>query len=157
MQRITISVSDEFAAELEAFANRRHYPSRSEAVRDLARIGLKEAAATDHNQGTGYATVTYVYDHHKREIPRRLTNNYHSHRDLAVTTLHIHVDDDTCLEVAVLKGDGGTIREFANALIAERGVRYGQLNFVPSELDGHDCHAPALSKGKARAHRHEHR
>ncbi|HEY1783614.1 MAG TPA: ribbon-helix-helix protein, CopG family [Roseiarcus sp.] len=43
MERITISVSDEFAAELAAFMERERYDNRSEAVRDLARLGLNRA------------------------------------------------------------------------------------------------------------------
>jgi metal-responsive CopG/Arc/MetJ family transcriptional regulator len=36
--RLTISVSDGFAAELAAFMKSNNYDNRSEAVRDLARL-----------------------------------------------------------------------------------------------------------------------
>ena len=47
VERITISVSDQFAAELAAFMQRERYENRSEAVRDLARLGLKTRALRD--------------------------------------------------------------------------------------------------------------
>ncbi len=40
MERVTISMSDDFAAELAQFAEGYHYANRSEALRDLARVGL---------------------------------------------------------------------------------------------------------------------
>ena len=45
MERITISVSDEFAAELAAFMASERYDNRSEAVRDLARLGVENLKA----------------------------------------------------------------------------------------------------------------
>ena len=43
MERVTISVSDEFAAELAVFMAANRYDNRSEAIRDLARLGLRQA------------------------------------------------------------------------------------------------------------------
>jgi CopG family nickel-responsive transcriptional regulator len=77
MERITISVSDEFAAELAAFMETHNYENRSEAVRDLARLGL-ERALIDHSvEGDCVATLSYVFDHHTRELARRLTDAHH--------------------------------------------------------------------------------
>jgi CopG family nickel-responsive transcriptional regulator len=45
------------------------------------------------------------------------------------------------MEVTVLKGQTGAIRHFAEHVIAERGVRHGQLVIVPeavaAETGGH--------------------
>jgi CopG family nickel-responsive transcriptional regulator len=43
MQRVTISMSDEFAYELQASMDTRGYDKRSEALRTLAQIGLEQA------------------------------------------------------------------------------------------------------------------
>jgi metal-responsive CopG/Arc/MetJ family transcriptional regulator len=52
MERLTISVSNEFAAELAAFMESYKYENRSEAVRDLARLGLKRARIDHRTRGT---------------------------------------------------------------------------------------------------------
>ncbi len=138
MERITISVSDDFAAQLAAFMESERYDNRSEAVRDLARLGL-ERARIDHSvSGECVATLSYVFDHHTRELAKRLTDAHHAHHDHQVATMHVHLDHDSCLEVAVLRGDAAKVRDFAKAVIAERGVRHGQLSFVPASIDAAD-------------------
>jgi len=150
VERITISVSDEFAAELAAFMDRGHYANRSEAVRDLARLGLTQAGNDQRAAGDCVATLSYVFDHHVRELPKRLTDAQHAHHDLHVATMHVHLDHDSCLEVAVLRGEADAVREFAGAVIAERGVTYGQVNFVPVAID------TATHRHGGAAHRHSH-
>ncbi len=151
MERITISVSEAFAAELAAFMQREHYDNRSEAVRDLARLGL-DARSLDAQDSAGdcVATLSYVFDHHTRELAKRLTDMQHAHHDLHVACLHIHLDHDTCLEVAVLRGEAAAVRRFARAVIAERGVTHGQVGFVPVTID-----TAAHGHGSA-PHRHVH-
>jgi CopG family nickel-responsive transcriptional regulator len=136
MERVTISVSDEFAEELTAFMQSHGYANRSEAIRDLARIGL-EKARNDPAEGEGHcvAALSYVFDHHTRELSKRLTDAHHGHHDLQVATMHIHLDHESCLEVAVLRGPTQAVREFGKSVIAERGVTYGNISFVPVDFD----------------------
>ena len=91
-----------------------------------------------------------MFDHHVRELPKRLTDAQHAHHDLHVATMHVHLDHDSCLEVAVLRGEADAVRAFAGAVIAERGVTYGQVNFVPVAID------TAAHRHGGAAHRHAH-
>jgi CopG family nickel-responsive transcriptional regulator len=68
-------------------------------------------------------------------LPKRLVNDDHHHK--SISTLHVHLDQTTCLEVTVLRGGLGEVRHFADHVIAERGVRYGQLIALLS-----DTHKP---------------
>jgi len=135
MQRVTISMSDGFAEELEAFMASHGYDNRSEALRDLARSGLERAKVAEATTGQCVATLTYVFDQHVREIPKRLAESYHDHHDLAVATMRVHLDHENCLEVAVLRGETDSVRAFAKGVTAERGVRHGQVNFIPVEIE----------------------
>lgn len=153
MERITISVSDEFAAELSAFVARHGYVNRSEAIRDLARVGLDRAHGEDEATGQCVATLSYVYDHHARDLPRRLTETHHKRHDLEVATLHVHLDHDNCLEIAVLKGDVAAVRATASAVISERGVRHGAITMVPVAIED-ERHGHA--EGGVRPHTHAH-
>ena len=45
MQRVTITIDDDLADDLERFMAMRGYANRSEAIRDLARSGLQQGAA----------------------------------------------------------------------------------------------------------------
>lgn len=151
MQRVTITIDDELAAELDRFMAARGYANRSEAIRDLARGGLTQKAAEVPGNRPCVAAVVYVYDHAARDLPKRLTRGFHEHHDLAQATLHVHLDDESCLEVTVLKGQGAQVRQFADSVIAERGVRHGHVVFVPNggtHAHGHHRATPHRKRRK---------
>jgi CopG family transcriptional regulator, nickel-responsive regulator len=154
MQRVTITVDDELAAELDRFMAGRGYANRSEAIRDLARSGLQQAATEVGGTRPCVAALVYIYDHEARELPKRLTRDFHAHHDLAHTTLHVHLDHESCMEVTVLKGRGAEVQQFADRIIAERGVRHGHVVYLPA--DGAHSHGrgETHSHGHGRAHRH---
>ena len=135
MQRVTISMSDAFAGELEQFMAERKYENRSEALRDLARLGLERVKIESPGSGQCLATLVYVFDHSVREIPKRLSQTYHDHHDLSVATMHVHLDHDNCLEIAVLRGEGAAVQAFSQRVIAERGIQHGQVNFIPVDVE----------------------
>ena len=89
MQRVTITIDDDLVGELERFMAARGYPNRSEAIRDLARLGLQQHAMQAAGRRPCVAALIYVYDHHQRELPKRLTREFHDHHDLARATLHV--------------------------------------------------------------------
>jgi len=41
------------------------------------------------------------------------------------------------MEVTVLKGPGGKVQELADQVIAERGVRHGQVVYLPADPHEH--------------------
>jgi CopG family nickel-responsive transcriptional regulator len=132
VQRVTVTLDEELVAALDAFAETRGVGSRSEALRDLVRDGLKRQALESAPQPS-YATLSYVYDHGTRDLARRLTQSQHDHHDLTIASLHVHLDHARCLEVAVLRGSSDRVRRLADDMIGQRGVRYGQLALIPDE------------------------
>ncbi len=129
MQRITISLDDDVAASLDLLVERRGYGNRSAAVRDL----IREAASREATAGSDrpcLGILSYVFDHERRDLQHRLTNTHHDHHALNLSTLHLHLDRARCLEVAVLRGRAGEIRDLANQVSTERGVRLGDLRLI---------------------------
>jgi len=114
---------------LDAWVDRRAYPNRSEAIRDLVRHGLVEAEWQVGNAET-VATITLVYPHHARLLPGRLTAAQHDHYSEIVSSLHVHLDHDHCLEVLVVRGRAKTLRALADRMIATRGVKHGRLTMA---------------------------
>ena len=151
MQRVTITIDDELGAELDRFMTARGYANRSEAIRDLARSGLQQAAVETGGARPCLAALIYIYDHEARDLPKRLTRDFHDRHDLAQATLHMHLDHDSCMEVTVLKGRGSDVQEFADHIIAERGVRHGHVVYLPAG----DAHTHG--HGETHSHSHSHR
>ena len=157
MERITISIDKELAVEFDRLIAARGYKNRSEAVRDLVRSNLEAARTATGGAGHCVANLSYVYNHHERELAERLTALQHGQHDLTVATLHAHLDHENCLESVILRGPTQAVRSFSDALIAERGVRHGQLNLVAVEISGrhdHDHHHDNSPHGKAHSHVH---
>jgi CopG family nickel-responsive transcriptional regulator len=131
MQRVTITLDDDLNTAFERFRAEHGYANRSEAIRDLIRERLQSERLQREPTGQCVASLSYVYNHHERELACRLTQAHHQHHDLAVSTLHVHLDHDHCLEVVVLRGNTDRVRAFADAVIAQPGVRYGRLAVLP--------------------------
>ena len=132
MQRITLSVDDDLAAALDGHMTQHHYASRSEALRDILRGVQARQQLDDKDSGFCIATLAYVYDHETRDLARRLTEAQHRHHDLQVATLRVHLDHNSCLEVAVLRGPAKSVRALADDTISQRGVRHGNVHLVPA-------------------------
>lgn len=144
MQRITITLDDDLMSTIDRFMERRGYQSRSEAIRDLARSGMEQQDAPVDTPGDCVAAVVYVYDHEARELPKRLTRAFHDHHQLSLATFHVHLDHESCMEVTMLRGAGPEVRDCAEHVIAERGVRHGRIIMVPLPEGRKHGHRAAL-------------
>jgi CopG family nickel-responsive transcriptional regulator len=140
MDRFTISLDEHLAHAFDSLIKERGYATRSEAVRDILRTHLQQSAEKRSAKGACVANLSYVYNHHERDLAERLTSIQHAHHELTVSTMHAHLDHEQCLETVMLKGPVKRVREFANELIAERGVRHGVLNLVNVELGAPHTH-----------------
>jgi CopG family transcriptional regulator, nickel-responsive regulator len=156
MQRITITVDDDLMSDLDRVIEARGYQNRSEAIRDLARAGIQQAVQDADATRDCVGALVYVYDHSARDLAKRLVHSFHDRHDMSVATLHVHLDHDSCMEIAVLKGRTREVQEVADHVIAERGVRHGRLVMVPVEFRN-EVHAHAGEPPQRHAHTHVHR
>ncbi len=160
MKRLTMSLDDELADAFEALVRARGYENRSEAFRDLLRQDLGNARLRDRPDEPCVATLSYVYNHHQRQLALRLTDLQHEHHELMVSTTHAHLDHDHCVETAILRGRTAQVRAFAESVIAQPGVSHGNLHLVPMAVrpsHGHAHLAPATGHSAARDKRGGHR
>lgn len=134
MQRVTLTLDDDLLDAVDAIARNRGYASRSEAVRDLLRLGLGHEERS--GEGETYATLSYVFDHHTRDLAKRVLQVQHEHHGLAVASMHVHLDHNTCLETVVLRGPRPDLVALSDAITAQRGVRYGALHLIPGARGG---------------------
>jgi len=124
--RFSISMEAGLCRKLDALVARSRYANRSEFLRDLIRERLVAEEWQAGRDAVG--TVTLVYDHHKRGLADRLTRFQHRfHRNILATT-HVHVAEDVCVEVIIVQGRGGVLREIFDGLRRERGVLHAALS-----------------------------
>jgi len=110
----------------DVLIEKKGYKNRSEAIRDLIRDSLihEEWEAQDTEI---VGTITIIYDHHKRELSQTLTESQHRHHGSVISTMHVHLDHDNCLEVLAVKGSSQKVKEIADTLISTKGVKHGKL------------------------------
>lgn len=155
MERVSISLDDGLLDEFDSFIRRKGYENRSEAIRDLLRQRLEADREEKGDAKYAIGCLSYVYNHHQRELARRLTETQHSHHDLMLSTLHVHLDHENCLEVVLLRGSTPSVRQFSEATIAETGVRHGHLHLVATELEhGRHSHRPHPDDDHDHDHHH---
>ncbi|MBQ9536962.1 MAG: nickel-responsive transcriptional regulator NikR [Desulfovibrionaceae bacterium] len=124
LTRFGVSLDEDMLKHFDQLCEQKHYSNRSEAIRDLIRQYLIEAKWED-NTDCRAGTLTLVYDHHKNDLAKRLTDIQHEDFDIIVTTMHVHLDHDNCLEVLVMKGDPKRVQSLADKLISCTGVKHG--------------------------------
>jgi CopG family nickel-responsive transcriptional regulator len=146
MDRFTISLDENLAAAFDELIKERAYTTRSEAVRDILRTFLQQNRLQRDAAGSCVANLSYVYNHHERELSERLAHIQHQHHDLTISTMHAHLDHEQCIESVILKGPVRRVRAFAEEIIAERGVRHGQLNLISVELGRAHRHGGAIHR-----------
>jgi len=101
------------------------YPNRSEAIRDLVRERLVRQEWEEGEEVVG--VIVLLYDHRKRDLSDELVELQHRYHDLVIATLHVHLDQQNCLEVLAVRGPGPEIRQLAELLRSLKGVKHGQL------------------------------
>lgn len=129
LSRIGVAIDADLLKKFDNLIATRGYTNRSEAFRDLIRDELVEKA-WERPESNVVGTVTLIYDHHVRMLNEKLTNLQHSHFHHILSTLHVHLDHDNCLEVLVVKGKAGIVKKIADALISTKGVKHGRLTIT---------------------------
>lgn len=127
--RIGVAIDEDLLGQFDGLLARKGYSNRSEAFRDLIRDALVREETTDPER-EAVGTLTLVYDHHVRQLADKLTDMQHDHFREIISTLHVHMDHDNCLEVLVLRGRAGAIRRIADKLVSTKGVKHGRLTLT---------------------------
>ncbi len=129
LSRIGVAIDSDLLAKFDNLIGERGYTNRSEAFRDLIRDELVEKQ-WESPDAEVLGTVTLVYDHHVRLLSEKLNDMQHDHFHHVLSTLHIHLDRDNCLEVLVVRGQAAMVRKLADALISTKGVKHGRLTIT---------------------------
>jgi CopG family nickel-responsive transcriptional regulator len=137
--RFSVSLEADLLEQFDRYCREGRFATRSEAVRQLLRERLTDHAwAADARDAA--ATLTLVYDHHKTRLTEKLLDLQHRHTDLVVSTMHVHLDHDNCLEVIVLRGRAGALQEIAFELRGLKGIHKGQLVLAATADTNHETH-----------------
>ncbi|MFH0754108.1 MAG: nickel-responsive transcriptional regulator NikR [Candidatus Omnitrophota bacterium] len=126
--RFGISLESDLSKQFDALIKRKGYSNRSEAVRDLIRQDLVGQQWQDGDEIAG--AITFIYDHHKRQLLNKITDIQHDFQKVIISSQHIHLDHDNCLEIVAVKGRPAEVLKLANLLKTLKGVKHGTLGIT---------------------------
>ncbi|MDR0309839.1 MAG: nickel-responsive transcriptional regulator NikR [Candidatus Methanoplasma sp.] len=139
--RIGVSLEPELLRDFDRIISKKGYVSRSEAIRDLVRDSLAESEwKNDKERMAG--VIVMIYDHHTTGIGEKLTGLQHSKMQHVNTTIHVHLDNDRCMEIMVVEGELGHLKSLANEISSIKGVLRCKLTMA-SQTSGHMHHIGA--------------
>ena len=132
--RFSVSLPGPLLEQLDEMTQEKGYDNRSLAIADMIRDHL-----VDHRQKFGTheiaGTITLVYDHHKQNVQAVFTDIQHDHHNVIISTMHVHLDHQNCMEVLVVRGQASVIKKIADELIAAKGVKHGKLTVTSTGSD----------------------
>ena len=129
LTRTTMAIEKSLLGRFDAWMERRGYTNRSEAMRDLIRQAIIEQEWSDPAAQV-VASLSIIYDHAAHTLAQQLTQLQHEDHHAVLCSQHIHLDHHHCLEVILLRGSAGQLRRIADAIIATRGVKAGELTLM---------------------------
>jgi CopG family nickel-responsive transcriptional regulator len=125
LTRLSFSIEKSLFEKLEKIVKQKAYDNRSEFIRDVIRDMIVEEEWNSNDEVI--ATITLVFDHHKRELESKLTNVQHDFHDLVLASTHVHLSHDICAEMIMTKGAAQKINQLANLLRRQKGVLHAGL------------------------------
>lgn len=134
--RFGVSIPSDLIKNFDEYIRNRQYSNRSEAIRDLIREKLIEQDWEREAQGREVVgTITYVYDHHKRELVNSIIDIQHDFQGHVIVSQHVHLDHNNCLEVAIVMGEADSLQGLADKLKALKGVKHCKLTMTTTGAD----------------------
>ncbi len=124
--RFGVSLEKTLLDRFDALIRERSYTNRSEALRDMIRQELVRLAWEKGQDVAG--AIVLNYNHHQRDMLAKITDIQHDHQDLIISTQHIHLDHNTCLEIVAVRGKADRVEALAHALKSVKGVKHGALS-----------------------------
>ena len=127
-ERVGVSLDKKLLTMFDALIDKQGYANRSEAVRDLIREAMvKEEWEVAADAQPRVAVVMLVYNHDQHDLGHQLMHEQHNNHEIVVSTMHVHMDHDNCLEILVLRGPARQVVRMGNSLVSTKGVKLGKL------------------------------
>jgi CopG family nickel-responsive transcriptional regulator len=129
LARFGVSIEEELLNKFDKLVKEENYPNRSEAIRALIREHLIKREWITGDKEVGGAIIL-VYDHHRRELVKKLIDIQHDEHKFIFSSQHIHLDHNNCLEVIAVKGRPKELERLANKLKSTKGIKYSSLSMA---------------------------
>lgn len=133
LARFGVSLEKALLDKFDRFIDEKNYANRSEAFRDLIRQELVKKEWIEGREIAG--AIVLIYDHHRRELVNKLMDIQHDFQKMVISTQHIHLDHDNCLEIIAVKGASHEAQKLADTLKSVKGIKHATLSMSSTGKD----------------------
>ncbi|HJJ30784.1 MAG TPA: nickel-responsive transcriptional regulator NikR [Methanocorpusculum sp.] len=130
LSRIGVSLPENLLTKFDSIINKRGYSSRSEGIRDAIRSYITYYEWLNDVEGERQGVITFVYNHDQRGLMEAVTEIQHEHREIIQSSIHSHLNDERCMEVILVRGEGKLLRGLSESLMALKGVESVKLTTI---------------------------
>lgn len=131
--RFGISLPKDLIDKFDMLIREKRYTNRSKALGDLIRQELIKKEWQEGREIAG--AVTLIYNHHKRELLNKITDVQHDFQKVIISTQHIHLDHNNCLEIVAIKGNPKAAQRLTDTLKSIKGVKHVTLSMSSTGKD----------------------
>jgi CopG family nickel-responsive transcriptional regulator len=130
VERISMSLSPKLLAEFDKSMVKAGFTDRSKAIQTALHSFVDEHSWMDDLPKSGAGAIIILYDNHLYNQDTKSTRIQHKYNDIISASTHLHLNDDNCLESIMVKGDVRKMKELANELSKNRGIKSLKFHFV---------------------------
>jgi CopG family transcriptional regulator, nickel-responsive regulator len=131
--RFGVSLEKTLLDKFDRYIKERNYSNRSEAFRDLIRQDLVKKEWLEGEDVAG--AITLIYDHHRKDLLNKITHIQHDYEKLIISTQHVHLGHENCMEIVAVRGKPGDIQKLTDTLRSIKGVKHGTLSMSSTGED----------------------
>ena len=124
MTIISISLTDEILNEIDRLQQELGFSGRSEVMRAGARMLLADNKEKENLEGRLNSVLLLI---HTQKVEGTVTEIKHKYEDIISTQIHNHLREDKCLEVFILEGDAGRIKQLLKLFRTSGKMDYVKL------------------------------
>lgn len=130
VERISMSLSPKLLAEFDKSMVKAGFTHRSKAIQTALHSFVDEHNWMDDVPKSGAGAIIMLYDNHLYNQDKKSTRIQHKYNDIISASTHLHLNNDNCLESIMVKGDVRRMKELANELSKNRGIKSLKFHFV---------------------------
>lgn len=122
LRRFSISLDKDLVDKFDELIKKSKFANRSQAVRHFIKQELVALEWQEDKEVAG--ALTLVYDHHKQELVGQLLQIQHDFAKSIISTQHVHLDHENCLEIIVVKDNAQKAKKLLDSLKSVKGLKH---------------------------------
>ena len=136
LTRFSVSLPQNLLKSFDESIKFSQYTTRSKAIGDLISESLTRRTWSEDGYVAG--AIIFTYDHHKRDLTNNLTKIQHDYHHIIVSSQHVHLDHDNCLEIIVIKGKAKEVKNLTKKLNTIKGISHSAVSAITINEAAHN-------------------